>query len=373
MVVNLGFFECKQMPFWLCNVLATFQRLMQNCLGALNLMYCLIYLDHMITFSKTKEEHLWCLHIVFNCFQEHNLKPKLGKCKFFHNHVNYLAHHVSKEGIQPSKENLKAVAEFTLPQTYTKIQAFLGLVGHFWQLIKRFDHMAHALHEYLFRECVGKKNEWVRFTSDTQAAFRMLKEACLEAPVLAFADFNKPFLLETDTSKLGLGQSYCINSLMGNTTLLHMWASPWPFMSGNYHSTKQEFLALKWAIAEQFQEYLHWKLFVVKTENNPLTYILTTPNLDASWHHWVESLAGFTFSIEYQTGRDNAVADAVSHVVSKLNAEIVKSILDGITVGTTGRDDAHDPIWLKLTKGYISRLKKLQYKHGSLICAWTCI
>ena len=102
------------------------------------------------------------------------------------------------------------------------------------------------------------------------------------------------------------------------------------------------FLALKWAIAVQFQEYLCWKLFVVKMDNNPLTYILTTPNFDTTHHHWVEMLAGFTFSIEYQKGRDNVVADALSCVVSKLNAEAVKAILDGVTVGTAGRADAHD-------------------------------
>ena len=111
----------------------------------------------------------------------------------------------------------------------------------------------------------------------------------------------------------------------------------------SYHSTKEEFLALKWAIAEQFQEYLYWKPFVVKTDNNPHTYILTTPSLDTNWHHQVESLAGFTFSIKYGKGRDNAVVDALSHVASKLNTEAVKSILDGVTVGTMGRADAHDP------------------------------
>ena len=80
----------------------------------------------------------------------------------------------------------------------------------------------------------------------------------------------------------------------------------------------------------------------MKTDNNPLAYILTTPNLDATWHHGAESLAGLTFSIEYQKGKDIAVADALSHVVSKLDAEVVKSILDGITIGTIGRADAHD-------------------------------
>ena len=83
---------------------------------------------------------------------------------------------------------------------------------------------------------------------------------------------------------------------------------------------------------------------VVKTGNNPLTYILTTPNFDATWHCWVELLTGFTFSIKYHKGRDNAVADALSHAASKLNAEAVKSILDRATIGTIGRADAHDMV-----------------------------
>ena len=170
---------------------------MQNCLGELNLMYCLIYFDDVIVFSKTKEEHLQCLCIVFKHFWEQNLKLKLSKCEFFHNEINYLAHHISREGIWSSKENLKAVAEFDQPQTYTEIWAFLGLLGHYWWFIKGFAHVAHPLHEYLSREGIGKKNEWVRLTSDVQAAFEMLKKACLEAPVLAFADFDNSFLWET--------------------------------------------------------------------------------------------------------------------------------------------------------------------------------
>ena len=109
------------MSFGLSNAPATFQRLMQNFVGEINLMYCLIYLDNMVVFSKTKEEHLQCLHVVSKCFQEHNLKLKTSKCGFFHNEISCLAHHVSKEGICSSKENLKAVNEFAPPQTYTEI------------------------------------------------------------------------------------------------------------------------------------------------------------------------------------------------------------------------------------------------------------
>ena len=99
---------------------------------------------------------------------------------------------------------MNVVAEFTLPQTYMEIWAFLGLVGHYQQFIKGFAYVAQPLHKHLFGEGAGKKNEWVTLTSNMQAAFEMLKKACPEASVLAFANFNKPFLLETDISKLGL-------------------------------------------------------------------------------------------------------------------------------------------------------------------------
>ena len=106
MVGNLGFYEFTHMPFGLCNTLATFQHLMQNTLGELNLMYCVIYLDDVIVFGHTKEEHLECLHIVFKRFQEFNLKLKPSKCSFFQLEIVYLAHHVSQQGILPSQDNV---------------------------------------------------------------------------------------------------------------------------------------------------------------------------------------------------------------------------------------------------------------------------
>ena len=88
------------MPFGMCNAPAMFQRLMQNCLGELNLTYCLIYLKNVIVFSKTEEEHLQDLCVVFNCFQEHNLKLKPTKCEFLWDEINYLAHHISRCKVQ---------------------------------------------------------------------------------------------------------------------------------------------------------------------------------------------------------------------------------------------------------------------------------
>ena len=99
---NLGFFECDRMPFGLCNTPAAFQWLMQNCMGELNFIYCLIYLDDLIMFLRTTEEHLHWLHVVIDCLREYNLKLKPSKCNLFWDEINYLAHQVSKEGVWPS-------------------------------------------------------------------------------------------------------------------------------------------------------------------------------------------------------------------------------------------------------------------------------
>ena len=114
-VGNLGFYEFTRMPFGLCNAPVTFQHLMQNTLGELNLTYYVIYLDNVIVFGHTEEEHLERLCVVFERFREFNLKLKPSKCSFFQSEIVYLAHHVSRRGILPSRENVRAMQEFPMP------------------------------------------------------------------------------------------------------------------------------------------------------------------------------------------------------------------------------------------------------------------
>ena len=151
---------------------------------------------------------------------------------------------------------------------------------------------------------------------------------CLTAPVLAFADFKKPFLLETDASIEGLG---VVLSQKQDDGRYHPVAYASPGLKGGelkYHSSKLEFLALKWAVTEQFREYLQYQPFLVCTDNNPLTYVMTMPNLDAIGHRWVAAMARYNFEIEYVCGMDNKVADALSHVGERLDEEAVKELLD---------------------------------------------
>ena len=178
-------------------------------------------------------------------------------------------------------------------------------------LYQKLLHLAHALYDLLGDEI---KMGPVTLTPEAEEAVRVLKERIMSAPVLVFPDFNKPFLLETDASKEGLGvvlsqkqDDRCYHPVaFGSRTLMPS--------EQNYHSSKLEFLALKWSITEHFKEYLAYAPFMVHMDNNPLTYVLTTPNLDATGHRWVGALASYEFNLEYQKGSDNAAANVLSQV-----------------------------------------------------------
>ena len=141
----LGFFECERMPFRLCNAPATFQRLMQNCLGELNLTYCLIYLDNVITFSTDEDDHLCHMRVIFDRFRAEHLKLKPSKCSLFRDEIVFLAHHVTKDGVQPSEEHMKAITNFPEPDSYTSIRQFVGMVGHFRHFIAHFACSGKAI------------------------------------------------------------------------------------------------------------------------------------------------------------------------------------------------------------------------------------
>ena len=279
------------------NASATFKWLLQNCLGELNLIYCLIYLDDTVIFSHTAEEHLHCLCVVFNQFREHNLKLKPLKCSCFKEEITDLAHQVSKDGVQPNNLKLKAIAKCTPPQTYTEVHAFLASVGHYRRSIKGFMHIVQPLHKHLTGEGASRKSEWVSLSKNALKAFKALKQACMTALVPAFTDYIKPFLLETDASKDSLGAVLSQKQVDG-------WYHPITYSSRalmphekNYHLTKLEFLALKWVVTEHFKEYLPYQPFLVKTDNNPFTYIMMASNLDATGHQWVGALAQFNFKL----------------------------------------------------------------------------
>ena len=253
----------------------------------------------------------------------------------FKSEINYLAHHVSKKGVCPSKKNLESIAQCPPPDTYTKVKSFVGLVGHYRRFIKGFAKIAAPLYDLTNGDNKDKKSEHVNLSPEAREAFDCLKAACLQAPILAFPDFSKPFLLETDASRRGLGAVLSQKQEDGRYHPITYASCVMNETDQRYHSNKQEFLALKWAITEQFHEYLspygkNRNEFVVHTNNNPLTYIFSSANLDAAGQRWVAHLASYNFSLEYQEGKDNTVADFLSQMNKRLPEEEVQEYLNQI-------------------------------------------
>ena len=158
----------------------------------------------------------------------------------------------------------------------------------------------------------------------------------MTAPVLVFADFKKLFCLETDALKEGLGAVLLQESDNGQYHQVAFASRELKGGEPKYHSSKLLFLALKWAVTEQFREYLQYQPFTICTDNGPLTYILMKPNLDALGHHWVAALADYNMKLEYLKGSDNKVADALSRVsTQKLDKETVAELLNYARNGGT--------------------------------------
>ena len=227
--------------------------------------------------------------------------------------------------------------EFPMPETYTQVCTFCGLAGHYRRFIKGFANIAHPLYDVLGKEV---KMGLVDLPPKAWEAVAILKGKVQSVPVLVFPNFEKPFLLETDASKEGLGVVLSQKQSDG-------WHHPVAFGScsltlaeKNYHSSKLEFLTLKWSVMEHFKEYLAYAPFVVRTDNNLLTYVLTMPNLDAMGHRWVGMLASFQFELKYQKGTDNRAADALSQVPISHSRQTIQSLLEEAIVGASDRGEA---------------------------------
>ena len=201
----LGFYECVRMPFGLTNAPATFQRLMESCLSDLHLIWCIIYLDDVIVFSKTPEEHIARLEAVFKKISDAGLKLKPSKCKFFKKRIHYLSHIVSNKGIETNPKKIEAIVNWPGPRTVHEVRKSLGFTNYYRKFVYKYSQIARPLNKLISGKNAKKKHRRVEWGNEQEQAFQKLKEACTKTPVLAYADYKKSFRLNTDASELGLG------------------------------------------------------------------------------------------------------------------------------------------------------------------------
>ena len=346
-VGTMGFYEFNRMPFGLCNAPATFQRLMERCMGELNLKDCLIYLDDIIIFSSTVEQHLERLEAVFKRLAQHNLKLKASKCDFLRSRVTYLGHVVSEDGIETDPEKTEAVKNWPVPTSVKEVRAYLGFTGYYRKFIKNYARIARPLNDLLVGQCTnntkkkkpGPKLKKIPFswTEKEQTAFDTLKEKLMSPPILAYADYTLPFKLHTDASTTGLG-AVLYQKHQGEDKVVAYASTSLKPSESNYPAHKLEFLAFKWAVTEKFHDYLYGAKFEVVTDNNPLTYVFSTAKLDATGQRWLAELSNYNCSISYRSGKNNADADGLSRKQEKETTtvfpEVLKTICNLMTVET---------------------------------------
>ncbi|KAL6467387.1 hypothetical protein MHYP_G00251910 [Metynnis hypsauchen] len=315
-----GLFEFNRMPFGLCNAPATFQRLMERMFGDQRHQSVLLYLDDVIIFSSTIEQHLERLEEVFSRLKRQGLKVKLSKCRFFQSQVQYLGHVVSAEGVAADPGKVEVVREWRRPAHLAELRSFLGFASYYRRFVEGFAKLAAPLHRLVGQLCTPKKKGKTPPVSLSslwdgvcESAFQSLKCKLVESPVLAYADFRKPFIVEVDASHGGLGA--VLSQEQGGRVCPIAYASrslkPTERNMDNYSSMKLELLAVKWAVTEKFREYLLGNCFTLLTDNNPLCYIQTA-KLGAVEQRWVSQLASFNFEVKYRPGRKNGNADALS-------------------------------------------------------------
>jgi len=334
----LGHWECNRLPFGLTNSPATFQRMMEQILGDLNMRICIVYLDDIVIFSDSVEEHLHHLELVFERIRQYGLKLNPEKCQFFQKKIKYLGHLISAEGIEADEEKTKVLETWPVPTNVDEVRKYLGFVGYFRKYVKDYAKIAKPLNDLLAghgkpsNRRNGKKpkktSTW-KWEREHQEAFEILIDRLASPPILAYPDFKgSEFLIHTDASGRGLGAVLYQNQ-DGHDRVIAYASRGLRASERNYPAHKLEFLALKWAVTDRFKDLLYGNTFQVVTDNNPLTYVLTSAKLDATGQRWIATLAEYDFSIKYRPGKQNQDADALSrlnHEECCISSEAIKAI-----------------------------------------------
>lgn len=298
----MGHFEFRVLSFGLTNAPATFQSVMNGIFG--HVPFTLVYLDDILVFSKTQEEHLEHVRQVLNMIRENKLYCKLSKCSFLQTELEYLGHLVGADGVRVNPKKVQAVQEFPRPTNVSELRAFLGLSNYFRKFIQNYADTAHPL------TAQTGKNSILTWDSACDRAFNGIKDRLTKAPVLALPDPDKTFVVETDASVIGIGAV-----LMQDGRPVAYESRKLIPAERNYTTTEQELLGVVHAL-KTWRCYLEGAKypFVVRTDHNPLTYLPTQPNLSRRQARWSEYLQRFHFTWEYKTGKTNSVADALSRM-----------------------------------------------------------
>ena len=315
--VENGHYEFLRMPMGLKNSPSTFQRVMDNVLRDLQNVVCLVYLDDIIVFSTSLQEHMVNLEKVFQRLRESNFKIQMDKSEFLKMETAYLGHIISSDGVKPNPDKISAIERYPIPKTPKEIKQFLGLVGYYRKFIPGFAKITKPLTQCL------KKGRKIVLDHSYVNCFEKCKTLLTNDPILQYPNFEKEFLLTTDASNFAIG-AVLSQGAVGSDKPVCYASRTLNESEINYSTIEKELLAIVWA-TKYFRPYLFGRKFKILTDHKPLQWVMNLKEPNSRLTRWKLKLAEYDFTVIYKKGKCNTNADALSRI--ELHNEEVDSMI----------------------------------------------
>ena len=305
-----GHWEFNRVPYGLTNSPPWMQRNISLALRGLEWKICVVWIDDIIIFSKSHEEHLQHLSQVLDALRTAGLQVRLKKCKFAVSKVKYLGHVVSGDGVAPLEDNIKDIRDCPEPTTVKELQRVLGLFNYYRRFVKDFSRLSRFLSDYLKGNPNGRTP--VKLDDNARLAFNELKQKLIAAPVLAYPDFDKQFIVETDASQHHVG---AILSQIGSDGKEHpvaYWSDILAPRASFWSAYKRELWALISA-CKHWRNYLQIRQeFTARFDQRALKWIFDVKDREPMLAGWIMQLEEYGIRLEYQPGEKHQHVDALT-------------------------------------------------------------
>jgi hypothetical protein len=295
-----GHFEFTVMPFGLTNAPAVFMDLMNRVCKPYLDKFIIVFIDDILIYSKSKEEHGVHLKLILELLGKEKLYAKFSKCDFWLQQVHFLGHVVNSNGIHVDPSKIEAVKNWKTPNSPSEIRSFLGLAGYYRRFIENFSKIAKPLTSLTQKD---KKFDW---DEEQEEAFEALKDKLCNAPILTLPDGPDDFVVYCDASNQGLG---CV--LMQRGKVIAYASRQLKIHEKNYTTHDLELGAVVFAL-KIWRHYLYGTKSVIYTDHKSLQHIFDQKELNMRQRRWIELFSDYDCEIRYHPGKANVVADALS-------------------------------------------------------------
>ena len=363
-----GQFCFNRMPFGIAAAPATFQKLMNIVLGKSLWKIAIVYLDDILIFSKSKEEHISRINEVLSKVKEAGLKINPEKCSFLKNETKFLGHIINGEGIKVDETKIEAIKRFQRPKCLKQLRSFLGLCNYYRKFIKDYSRYARVLESM----CGNNKDKLI-WSENCEKSFEELKKALSDTPVLVYPDFKKDFILDTDASFDTIGAVLSQVDESGCERVIAYGSHTMNKHELGYCITRKELLAIYY-FAQHFKHYLYGKRFLLRTDHKAITFMMTTKKpITAQFQTWINFLSSLDMEIKYRKGIEHGNADALSRdkcgrctqcleIHENPKTEKAKTRLLAMTVTKHGLEWQKNDEEIEILKQKVSKKEKIKFK-----------